>query len=149
MINKRFCLSAFENKVVQIKEKKSNFFTPTFLVRSALKIDHNLSQKGMKYEWATVKGDSGNEELYIGGIGKELQLPNGEVDTKDAMWITIIGPQGQLKRVDWSPQYNFVRKFLGCQLPGYIAHEAIESGFRPACRPRFGLRKRACAAIVC
>ena len=86
----------------------------------------NLSQKGMKYEWATVKGDSGNEELYIGGIGKELQLPNGEVDTKDAMWITIIGPQGQLKRVDWSPQYNFVRKFLGCQLPGYIAHEAIE-----------------------
>jgi soluble calcium-activated nucleotidase 1 len=80
------------------------------------------TNKGMKWEWATVKDD----ELYIGGIGKEMQLSNGDVDTEDAMWIAIIGKAGQLRREDWSSQYNFVRKFLGCQLPGYIAHEAIE-----------------------
>jgi soluble calcium-activated nucleotidase 1 len=80
------------------------------------------TSKGMKWEWATVKDD----ELYIGGIGKEMQLSNGDVDTEDAMWIAIIGKNGQLRREDWSSQYNFVRKFLGCQLPGYIAHEAIE-----------------------
>merc|ERR1712157_565462 len=27
--------------------------------------------------------------------------------------------------MDWTPQYNFVRSKLGCQLPGYVMHEAI------------------------
>ena len=77
--------------------------------------------KGMKWEWSTIKDD----ELYIGGIGKEMQLSNGDVDTEDAMWIAILGKHGEVRREDWSSQYNFVRKFLGCQLPGYVAHEAI------------------------
>ena len=81
--------------------------------------EHN--SKGMKWEWALVKDD----ELYIGGIGKEMQYSNGDVDHANAMWIAIIGRQGQVRRVDWSAQYNFVRRYMGCQLPGYMAHEAI------------------------
>ena len=32
---------------------------------------------------------------------------------------------GEFRRVNWTEQFNFVRKALGCQSPGYLIHEAI------------------------
>ena len=41
------------------------------------------------------------------------------------MWITIMDNHGEFRRINWAKQYNFVRKELGCQSPGYVMHEAI------------------------
>ena len=41
------------------------------------------------------------------------------------LWITIMDSNGELRRVNWTDQYNFVRNELGCQSPGYLIHEAI------------------------
>ena len=32
---------------------------------------------------------------------------------------------GEFRRMDWTPQYSFVRSKLGCSSPGYVLHEAI------------------------
>lgn len=41
------------------------------------------------------------------------------------LWVTIMDSHGEFRRVNWTDQYNFVRKELGCQSPGYLIHEAI------------------------
>lgn len=41
------------------------------------------------------------------------------------LWVTIMDKNGEFRRVNWTEQFNFVRKALGCQSPGYLIHEAI------------------------
>jgi len=104
---------------VELLSKESKTIPAT---RYVLTEGSGESSKGMKWEWAAVKGDY----LYIGGIGKEMQLKDTHhVDHSKAMWIAIISPEGQIKRKNWSSEYNFVRQSVGCQLPGYLAHEAV------------------------
>ena len=79
------------------------------------------TDKGMKWEWATVK----DGELHIGSMGKEYTNPDGSVDNTNNLWIAVLNERGDLKRVDWERQYNFVRAALGAASPGYIINEAI------------------------
>lgn len=79
------------------------------------------TDKGMKWEWATVKYG----ELYMGSMGKEYTHPDGSIANTNNLWVTILNSQGQLRRVDWAPQFNFVRKALGATSPGYLIHEAV------------------------
>lgn len=77
--------------------------------------------KGMKWEWATVKGD----ELYMGSMGKEFTNSKGEVVNENNLWIGRLNTRGELVRENWKDNYNFVRSELGASSPGYIIHEAI------------------------
>lgn len=79
------------------------------------------TDKGMKWEWATVK----DEELYIGSMGKEYTAPDGSIVNENNMWIGVLNARGELRRENWKEKYGVVRKALGADLPGYINMEAI------------------------
>mmetsp|Transcript_49089 Transcript_49089/g.59221 ORF Transcript_49089/g.59221 Transcript_49089/m.59221 type:complete len:454 (-) Transcript_49089:225-1586(-) len=79
------------------------------------------TDKGMKWEWSTVKG----ELLYIGSMGKEYTNPDGSVANTNNMWISIVNKHGEIVRKEWSDSYNFVRDKLGANYPGYIIIEAV------------------------
>lgn len=79
------------------------------------------TDKGMKWEWATVKG----EDLYMGSMGKEYTNPDGSVANTNNLWIVVVNKDGQVRRKDWSANYNLVRAKLGASSPGYTINEAI------------------------
>lgn len=78
------------------------------------------TDKGMKWEWSTVK----DGELFIGSMGKEFTLQNGDIKNRHNLWIAVINEHGQIRREDWTAQYSVVRHALGCDSPGYIIIEA-------------------------
>ena len=96
---------------------KESFVVPRFVVTEG----SGDTDKGMKWEWATVK----NGELYLGSMGKEYTNPDGSIANTNNLWVSIFSPRGELRRLDWSEKYNFVRKALGAASPGYCIHEAI------------------------
>eukprot|EP00386_Alphamonas_edax_P002060 GDKI01006195.1.p1 GENE.GDKI01006195.1~~GDKI01006195.1.p1 ORF type:complete len:422 (+),score=119.61 GDKI01006195.1:171-1268(+) len=77
--------------------------------------------KGMKHEWATVK----DGVLYMGSFGKEYTGAGGVIVNENNMWVVTLDPEGRLRRYNWKPAYNFVRKQLGAEYPGYCIHEAV------------------------
>jgi len=79
------------------------------------------TDKGMKWEWATVKGN----ELILGSMGKEYTRPDGSVLNRNNLWIASLNSAGELNRFDWSVQYDVVRKALNARLPGYVIIEAV------------------------
>jgi len=79
------------------------------------------TDKGMKWEWATVKGDN----LYIGSMGKEYTNPDGSIANTNNLWIAVVNPKGEVTRKDWTPQYDVVRAALRAESPGYVIHEAV------------------------
>ena len=79
------------------------------------------TDKGMKWEWATVK----DNELYIGSMGKEYTKPDGSVANVNNLWIGILNGRGELRRENWQHKYKLVRKALDAESPGYIIMEAI------------------------
>lgn len=79
------------------------------------------TDKGMKWEWATVK----DNELYIGSMGKEYTKPDGSIANVNNLWIGILNGRGELRRENWEDKYKVVRTALGAQAPGYIIMEAI------------------------
>ncbi|KYK70010.1 apyrase [Toxoplasma gondii TgCatPRC2] len=83
--------------------------------------DGQSSDKGMKIEWATVKG----QHLYVGSFGKEYTDNNGNILHRHNFWVAIIDGQGRIKRENWEGIYESMKKALGIQYPGYIIHEAI------------------------
>ena len=50
---------------------------------------------GFKCEWATVK----DNELYVGGLGKEWTTPTGEVINFNPMYVKKISPTGQVNEM--------------------------------------------------
>ena len=50
---------------------------------------------GFKCEWATVK----DNELYVGGLGKEWTTPTGEVINFNPMYVKKVSPNGQVRLV--------------------------------------------------
>jgi len=79
------------------------------------------TDKGMKWEWATTKGN----DMYMGSMGKEYTNPDGSVANTNNLWIAVVNADGQVRRVDWTDNYNFVRAKLGASSPGYTINEAI------------------------
>ena len=79
------------------------------------------TDKGMKWEWATVKG----KELWMGSMGKEYTNPDGSVANTNNQWIAIVDQDGRVRRRNWSKVYNFVRAQLKAEFPGYVMHEAV------------------------
>jgi len=79
------------------------------------------TDKGMKWEWATVK----DGDLYMGSMGKEYTNPDGSIANTNNMWVSRYTKKGELMREDWTDKYNFVRNRLGAENPGYVINEAI------------------------
>jgi len=93
------------------------FVTPRFVITEG----NGETDKGMKWEWASVKG----KDLYLGSMGKEYTREDGSIANTNNLWISIINPRGEIRHVDWEKQYSFVREALGAAPPGYCIHEAV------------------------
>lgn len=104
-------------EILNTHDGMSSFVVPRFVVTEG----DGDTDKGMKWEWSTVK----NGELYMGSMGKEYTNSEGAVVNTNNLWISILNARGELRRVDWERQYNYVRNALGAQYPGYLIHEAI------------------------
>jgi soluble calcium-activated nucleotidase 1 len=122
-------LTLYENRLVTLDDRTGNLYevlnTPdgsdSFVVpRFVISEGSGDTDKGMKWEWSTVK----DGDLYLGSMGKEYTLSDGTVKNRNNLWIAVINPLGQVRRVDWSDQYGFVRHALGCDFPGYVIIEA-------------------------
>lgn len=77
--------------------------------------------KGFKSEWATVK----DQQLYIGGLGKEWTSAKGELIHLNPQWIKIISPTGEVEHVDWHNKYEKLKAAVEIKTPGYMIHEAV------------------------
>jgi soluble calcium-activated nucleotidase 1 len=122
-------LTLYENRLVTFDDRTGNVYeilnTPdgsdSFVVpRFVISEGSGETDKGMKWEWSTVK----DGQLYMGSMGKEYTLSDGTIKNRNNLWIAVINAFGQVQRVDWSSQYNFVRHALNCDFPGYIIIEA-------------------------
>lgn len=76
--------------------------------------------KGFKAEWMTVK----NQQLYVGGLGKEWTTTEGVFVNYNPMYVKVIGVDGEVEHVDWVSNYKKVRGVLGIDFPGYMIHES-------------------------
>ena len=95
----------------------SSFVVPRFVVTEG----NGETDKGMKWEWATVK----QNELYMGSMGKEYTRPDGSVLNRNNLWIGILNANGDLRREDWTERYKLVRQALNAWNPGYLIIEAV------------------------
>lgn len=123
-------LTLYQNRLLAFDDRTGTVFeilskrtgTESFVVpRLVLTEGDGDTDKGMKWEWATVKGN----ELYIGSMGKEYTNPDGSVANTNNLWICIVTPEGHVRRKNWTKEYNFVRAHLGASSPGYTINEAI------------------------
>mmetsp|Transcript_21919 Transcript_21919/g.24941 ORF Transcript_21919/g.24941 Transcript_21919/m.24941 type:complete len:437 (-) Transcript_21919:50-1360(-) len=115
-------LLAFDDRTGSIfeilsKDDNESYVVPRFVITEG----EGDTDKGMKWEWSTVK----NDELYIGSMGKEYTRPDGTIVNTNNLWIAIVNGQGEVRREDWTKQYTFVREQLGASAPGYVIHEAV------------------------
>ncbi|OCT62729.1 calcium activated nucleotidase 1 L homeolog isoform X1 [Xenopus laevis] len=76
--------------------------------------------KGFKAEWLAVK----DEQLYVGGLGKEWTTTSGVVLNENPEWVKVIGPRGDTQHHNWVSNYNQLRSAAGIQPPGYLIHES-------------------------
>ncbi|XP_077380009.1 soluble calcium-activated nucleotidase 1-like isoform X2 [Festucalex cinctus] len=76
--------------------------------------------KGFKAEWLAVK----DEQLYVGGLGKEWTTTTGEVVNHHPEWVKVVGYYGDVEHKNWVPYYNALRSAVGIKPPGYLIHES-------------------------
>jgi len=104
-------------EILQKPGGQESYVVPRFVITEG----DGDTDKGMKWEWATVKDD----ELYLGSMGKEYTNQDGSVANTNNLWIAVLNARGEMRRVDWVRQFNFVREALGAASPGYTINEAI------------------------
>jgi soluble calcium-activated nucleotidase 1 len=104
-------------EIINNKDGTQSEVVPRFVITEG----DGDTDKGMKWEWATVK----NGELYMGSMGKEYTRADGSIANENNLWIGILNGRGELRRENWKERYGVVRKALGAEAPGYIIMEAI------------------------
>lgn len=123
-------LTLYQNRLLAFDDRTGTVFEllnrnngmETFVVpRLVITEGDGDTDKGMKWEWATVK----NGDLYMGSMGKEFTKSDGSIANTNNLWVSVYKSNGQLVREDWSEKYTFVRQQLGASHPGYLIHEAI------------------------
>ncbi|KAH7731964.1 calcium activated nucleotidase 1 [Aphelenchoides avenae] len=83
--------------------------------------DGNVN-KSFKAEWMTIK----DQELYVGGYGKEFTDESGNFENDNPLWIKIVDRFGHVRHVDWSDQFKKLRASLGIYFPAYIINESCQ-----------------------
>eukprot|EP00590_Aulacoseira_subarctica_P005708 CAMPEP_0172431110 /NCGR_PEP_ID=MMETSP1064-20121228/57244_1 /TAXON_ID=202472 /ORGANISM="Aulacoseira subarctica , Strain CCAP 1002/5" /LENGTH=421 /DNA_ID=CAMNT_0013177599 /DNA_START=153 /DNA_END=1418 /DNA_ORIENTATION=- len=124
-------LTLFQNRLLSFDDRTGTVFelvnslkdgSETFVVpRLVITEGDGDTDKGMKWEWATVK----DGDLYMGSMGKEFTNPDGSVANTNNLWVSKYSHKGELSRENWTEKYNFVRNQLGAAHPGYIINEAV------------------------
>jgi len=123
-------LTIYQNRLLSFDDRTGDVFellntkqgTETYVVpRFVITEGQGDTDKGMKWEWATVK----DNELYMGSMGKEYTNPDGSIANTNNLWVSILNKYGELRRLDWAPMFNHVRAALGASSPGYIINEAV------------------------
>mmetsp|Transcript_25940 Transcript_25940/g.39177 ORF Transcript_25940/g.39177 Transcript_25940/m.39177 type:complete len:410 (-) Transcript_25940:37-1266(-) len=105
-------------EILNDRHQNSSFVVPRFVITEG----NGDFDKGMKLEWSAVK----ENELYMGSFGKEYSNLDGSIRSTNTLWIDILNRRGELRRLDWTREYNFVRGLLNATYPhGYVVHEAI------------------------
>lgn len=94
---------------------------PALVPRQIMMEGDGVTDKGMKIEWATVKGD----HLYVGSFGKEYTSNDGEILHANNLWVKVMTREGVIQHVNWSEYYTKMRRELGYEHPGYLLHEAV------------------------
>jgi soluble calcium-activated nucleotidase 1 len=123
-------LTIFQNRLLSFDDRtgtvfeilnkdkgKDSYVVPRFVITEG----SGDTDKGMKWEWATVK----DGDLYMGSMGKEYTNPDGSIANTNNLWIAILTSRGELIRKDWTNNYNKVREVLGASSPGYTINEAV------------------------
>lgn len=77
-------------------------------------------EKGFKAEWLAVR----DEQLYVGGLGKEWTTTSGQVLNENPEWVKVIGLRGDVQHHSWVSNYNALRAAARIQPPGYLIHES-------------------------
>ena len=104
-------------EILNTQDGNGSFSVPRFIVTEG----PGDTDKGMKWEWSTVKDD----ELYMGSMGKEFTRLDGTIVNRNNLWIGILNKNGELRREDWSDRYAVVRQSLNAGSPGYMIIEAM------------------------
>uniref|UniRef100_A0A6U5LCD9 Apyrase n=2 Tax=Corethron hystrix TaxID=216773 RepID=A0A6U5LCD9_9STRA len=124
-------LTSYENRLLSFDDRTGSIYElisnedgkKTIVVpRLVVTEGDGDTDKGMKFEWATVK--DGN--LFVGSLGKEFTNLDGSIANLNNNWVAVVNPHGEVFRKDWTEKYNAVRSALGAERPGYLIHEAIE-----------------------
>lgn len=76
--------------------------------------------KGFKAEWMAVK----DEQLYIGGLGKEWTTTAGEFVNNNPEWVKVVGFRGDVQHNNWVPHYHSMKSAAKIVPPGYFIHES-------------------------
>ena len=95
----------------------SSYVVPRFVITEG----DGETDKGMKWEWATVK----NGELVMGSMGKAYTNSKGEIMNTNNLYVSILNARGELRREDWAARYDVVREALNAMDPGYLIIEAV------------------------
>lgn len=93
-----------------------SFVIPRFVITEG----DGETDKGMKWEWATVK----NNELVMGSMGKAFTDQEGNIMNRNNLFVSFLNSRGELRRENWSDNYDVVRKALDVMGQGYIIVEA-------------------------
>lgn len=104
-------------EILNAPDGAGSFVVPRFVITEGA----GDTDKGMKWEWATVKDGL----LYMGSMGKEYTKPDGSIANTNNLWIATLDADGVLTRYDWAHVYGIVRDVLGASRPGYVIHEAV------------------------
>ncbi|XP_054717622.1 soluble calcium-activated nucleotidase 1-like [Uloborus diversus] len=110
-------LLSFDDRTGVIYEISENKAIPWILLTDG----NGRTTKGFKSEWATVK----NQELYVGGLGKEWTSSTGKFLNNNPQWVKVVSPLGQVEHKDWRQNYLSLRKTAHIEFPGYMIHEAV------------------------
>lgn len=66
------------------------------------------------------------EQLYVGGLGKEWTTPQGEFVNTHPMYVKVVERDGSVLHVDWTENYKRLRAAVGIEYPGYMIHESVQ-----------------------
>jgi len=104
-------------EILNTNDGKDSYVVPRFVITEG----SGETDKGMKWEWSTIKGG----ELYMGSMGKAYTREDGSIVNTHNLWIAILNGRGELRRENWADKYETVRKVLHATDPGYLIIEAV------------------------
>ena len=79
-------------EILNKEDGSDSFVVPRFVITEG----SGDTDKGMKWEWATVKDGL----LYMGSMGKEYTRPDGTIKNTNNLWIATLDEDGVLTRID-------------------------------------------------
>lgn len=103
-------------EILNKPEGDVSYVVPRFVVTEG----DGETDKGMKWEWATVK----NNELVMGSMGKAFTDQQGNIVNRNNLYVSFLNSRGELRRENWSNHYDVVREALDVMGQGYIIVEA-------------------------